>query len=182
MVLPQAMAWAQYWFRVLSLKFCGKSKKICGDISPQSPAFCMYGWWWWLWSLTKDVDDDIDYYKEEEWGTDVNMWWSISDKDDDLAKWKKIMCDPINVCTFSSAASWLQSLINLQLFFFVIVVLLLIWWWRGWWGWRLLEIVTASKCWYHDWHQNGQASTPLWPGERRSTFLQAIGFLLFVSF
>ena len=29
-------------FRVLSLKFCGKSKKICGDISPQSPAFCMY--------------------------------------------------------------------------------------------------------------------------------------------
>ena len=42
MVLPQAMAWVQYWFRVLSLKFCGKSKKICGDISPQSPAFCMY--------------------------------------------------------------------------------------------------------------------------------------------
>ena len=32
----------KYWFRVLSLKFCGKSKKICGDISPQSPAFCMY--------------------------------------------------------------------------------------------------------------------------------------------
>ena len=94
----------------------------------------------------------------------------------------KIMYDPINVCTFSSAASWLQSLINLQLFFFVIVVLLLIWWWRGWWGWRLLEIVTASKCWYHDWHQNGQASTPLWPGERRSTFLQAIGFLLCFSF
>ena len=139
-------------------------------------------WWWWLWSLTKDVDDNIDDYKEEEWGTYVNMWWSISDKDDDLAKWKKIMCDPINVCTFSSAASWLQSLINLQLFFFVIVVLLLIWWWRGWWGWRLLEIVTASKCWYHDWHQNGQASTPLWPGERRSTFLQAIGLLLCVSF
>ena len=27
MVLPQAMAWVQYWFRVLSLKFCGKSKK-----------------------------------------------------------------------------------------------------------------------------------------------------------
>ena len=43
MVLPQAMAWVQYWFRVLSLKFCGKSKKKCGDISPQSPAFCMYG-------------------------------------------------------------------------------------------------------------------------------------------
>ena len=43
MVLPQAMAWVQYWFRVLSLKFCGKSKKICGDISQQSPAFCMYG-------------------------------------------------------------------------------------------------------------------------------------------
>ena len=42
MVLPQAMAWVQYWFRVLSLKFCGKSKKICGDNSPQSPAFCMY--------------------------------------------------------------------------------------------------------------------------------------------
>ena len=42
MVLPQAMAWVQYWFRILSLKFCGKSKKICGDISPQSPAFCMY--------------------------------------------------------------------------------------------------------------------------------------------
>ena len=42
MVLPQAMAWVQYWFRVLSLKFCEKSKKICGDISPQSPAFCMY--------------------------------------------------------------------------------------------------------------------------------------------
>ena len=32
----------QYWFRVLSLKFCGKSKKNCRDISPQSPAFCMY--------------------------------------------------------------------------------------------------------------------------------------------
>ena len=43
MVLPQAMAWVQYWFRVLSLKFCGKSKKICGDISQVSPAFCMYG-------------------------------------------------------------------------------------------------------------------------------------------
>ena len=42
MVLPQAMAWVQYCFRVLSLKFCGKSKKNCGDISPQSPAFCMY--------------------------------------------------------------------------------------------------------------------------------------------
>ena len=42
MVLPQAMAWVQYWFRVLSLKFCGKSKKICGDISQLSPAFCMY--------------------------------------------------------------------------------------------------------------------------------------------
>ena len=44
MVLPQAMAWVQYWFRVLSLKFCRKSKKNCGDISPQSPAFCMYVW------------------------------------------------------------------------------------------------------------------------------------------
>ena len=42
MVLPQAMAWVQYWFRVLSLKFCGKSKKKCGDISQLSPAFCMY--------------------------------------------------------------------------------------------------------------------------------------------
>ena len=42
MVLPQAMAWVQYWFRILSLKFCRKSKKNCGDISPQSPAFCMY--------------------------------------------------------------------------------------------------------------------------------------------
>ena len=31
MVLPQAMAWVQYWFRVLSLKFGGKSKKIGGD-------------------------------------------------------------------------------------------------------------------------------------------------------
>ena len=36
------MAWVQYWFRVLSLKFCGKSKKNCGDISQVSPAFCMY--------------------------------------------------------------------------------------------------------------------------------------------
>ena len=35
----------KYWFHVLSLKFCGKSKKICGYISPQSPAFCMYGSW-----------------------------------------------------------------------------------------------------------------------------------------
>ena len=43
MVLPQAMTWVQYWFRVLSLKFCGTSKKICGDISQLSPAFCMYG-------------------------------------------------------------------------------------------------------------------------------------------
>ena len=42
MVLPQAMAWVQYWFRVVSLKFCGKSKKNCGDISQVSPAFCMY--------------------------------------------------------------------------------------------------------------------------------------------
>ena len=44
MVLPQAMAWVQYWFRVLSLKFCGKSKKNCGDISQVSPAFCMYAY------------------------------------------------------------------------------------------------------------------------------------------
>ena len=43
MVLPQAMVWVQYWFRVLSLKFCRKSKKICGDISQVSPAFCIYG-------------------------------------------------------------------------------------------------------------------------------------------
>ena len=43
MVLPQAMAWVQYWFRVLSLKFCGKSQKNCGDILQVSPAFCMYG-------------------------------------------------------------------------------------------------------------------------------------------
>ena len=42
MVLPQAMAWVQYLFRVLSLKFCGKSKKNCGDISQVSPAFCIY--------------------------------------------------------------------------------------------------------------------------------------------
>ena len=41
MVLPQAMAWVQYWFRVLSLK----SKKNCGDISQVSPAFCMYAEW-----------------------------------------------------------------------------------------------------------------------------------------
>ena len=46
MVLPQAMAWVQYWFRVLSLKFCGKSKKNCGDISQVSPAFCMYAYCW----------------------------------------------------------------------------------------------------------------------------------------
>ena len=102
-------------------------------------------WWWWLWSLTKDVDDNIDDYKEEEWGTYVNMWWSISDKDDDLAKWKKKHVWPNYPLHFSSSASWLQSLINLQLFFFVIVVLLLIWWWRGWWRWRLLKIVTAPK-------------------------------------
>ena len=44
MVLPQATAWVQYWFCVLSLKFCGKSKKNCGDISQVSPAFCMYGY------------------------------------------------------------------------------------------------------------------------------------------
>ena len=43
MVPPQAMAWVQYWFHVLSLKFCGKSKKNCGDIPQVSPAFCMYG-------------------------------------------------------------------------------------------------------------------------------------------
>ena len=36
------MAWVQYWFRVLSLKFCGKSKKNCRDISQVSAAFCMY--------------------------------------------------------------------------------------------------------------------------------------------
>ena len=42
MVLPQVMAWVQYWFCVLSLKFCGKFKKNCGDISQLSPAFCMY--------------------------------------------------------------------------------------------------------------------------------------------
>ena len=41
-MLPQAMAWVQYLFRVLSLKFCRKSKRICGDISQVSPAFCMY--------------------------------------------------------------------------------------------------------------------------------------------
>ena len=33
MVLPQAMAWVQYWFCVLSLKFCGKSKKLRRYIS-----------------------------------------------------------------------------------------------------------------------------------------------------
>ena len=32
MVLPQAMAWVRYWFRVLSLKFCGKSKKKIAEI------------------------------------------------------------------------------------------------------------------------------------------------------
>ena len=66
MVLPQAMTWVQYWFRVLSLKFYGKSKKNCGDISQVYPAFCMYAlcffghpvfffWMYWLsgsWTMT----------------------------------------------------------------------------------------------------------------------------------
>ena len=43
MVLPQAMAWVQYWFRVLSLKFCRKSKKNCGEILRYLPLFaCMH--------------------------------------------------------------------------------------------------------------------------------------------
>ena len=42
MVLPQAMAWVQYWFRVLSLKFCGKSKKIAEILSPETLLFSMY--------------------------------------------------------------------------------------------------------------------------------------------
>ena len=61
MVLPQAMAWVQYWFRVLSLKFCGKSKKNCGDISQVSPAFCMYAQWF-QWPVvpywTSSIDDN----------------------------------------------------------------------------------------------------------------------------
>ena len=39
MVLPQAMAWVQYWFRVLSLKFCGKSKKKLRGYIPAIPRF-----------------------------------------------------------------------------------------------------------------------------------------------
>ena len=128
--------------------------------------------WWYRWLQGGRVGHLCKYVMINLWHTRMMTWQNE----------KKIMFDPINVCTFSSAASWLQSLINLQLFFFVIVVLLLTWWWRGWWRWRLLEIVAASKCWYHDWNRNGQASTPLWPGERRSTFLQAIGLLLCFSF
>ena len=42
MALPQAMAWVQYWFRVLSLKFCGKSKKIAEIYLHNLPLFaCM---------------------------------------------------------------------------------------------------------------------------------------------
>ena len=42
MVLPQAMAWVQYWFRVLSLKFCGKSKKFAVIYHRYHPLFaCM---------------------------------------------------------------------------------------------------------------------------------------------
>ena len=58
MVLPQAMAWVQYWFRVLSLKFCRKSKKNCGDISQVSPAFCMYA---------------FDYRSGLSWALKVNL-------------------------------------------------------------------------------------------------------------
>ena len=43
MVLPQAMAWVQYWFCVLSLKFCGKSKKFVEIKSPETLLFWMYG-------------------------------------------------------------------------------------------------------------------------------------------
>ena len=48
MVLPQAMAWVQYWFRVLSLKFCGKSKKKLRGYIPAIPRFlhvCLRPWW-----------------------------------------------------------------------------------------------------------------------------------------
>ena len=74
MVLPQAMAWVQYWFRVLSLKFCGKSKKICGDISQLSPAFCMYGnplISWVIGIRLKEADSeasrcwDINFYRKK---------------------------------------------------------------------------------------------------------------------
>ena len=42
MVLPQAMAWVQYWFRILSLKFCGKSKKFAEIYLHNLPLFaCM---------------------------------------------------------------------------------------------------------------------------------------------
>ena len=43
MVLPQAMAWVQYWFRVLSLKFCGKSKKIAEIYLRYLPLFACMG-------------------------------------------------------------------------------------------------------------------------------------------
>ena len=59
MVLPQAMAWVHYWFCVLSLKFCGKSKKIAGIYPSYPPLFaCMYpsDWsGWLLWANRQDA-------------------------------------------------------------------------------------------------------------------------------
>ena len=34
-------------FRVLSLNFGGKWKKLAETRSPETPTFRMYGWWWW---------------------------------------------------------------------------------------------------------------------------------------
>ena len=46
MVLPQAMAWVQYWFCVISLIFCRKSKKNCGIYLRYLPLFaCMPKGW-----------------------------------------------------------------------------------------------------------------------------------------
>ena len=75
MMLPQAIAWVQYWFRVLSLNFCGKSKKICGDISPQSPAFCMYGLIWLIrLILMADMTDVVDFADRADM---ADMEWAI---------------------------------------------------------------------------------------------------------
>ena len=65
MVLPQAMAWVQYWFHVLSLKFYGKSKKIAVIYHRYHPLFaCMH---WILSRRQENLSPCVFYAKTPPW-------------------------------------------------------------------------------------------------------------------
>ena len=104
MVLPHAMAWVQYWFRVLSLKFCGKSKKICGDISQLSPAFCMYG------STQESVIDKKNFIGQTAIWSIYNRKVLFVTKNDHFAQWSQIKFFSGFHCYswFQVGCSWFQ--------------------------------------------------------------------------